>query len=173
VVADAGAGRAVAAAELTADGLAEAFAFCVTPEARTRAQALAEIVRRDDGVAMVVDAVHARLPLHAMRCARDDTHLATIWCQPCAQRLCVGCAGEHTGHVTQAYAWVDWSIRPPQSLIGKMLELVGDAATALGVGAEELQPRNAPPCDGVVLDGIDQDDVAGAPVHRRGRIRPA
>ncbi len=172
VIADAGAGRAVAAAELTADGLAEAFAFCVTPEARARAQALAETVRRDDGVAMVVDAVYARLPLHAMRCTHDDTHLATLWCQPCAQRLCAVCAGEHAGHVTHAYGWVDWSIRPPQSLIGKMLDLVSDAATALGVGAAELQPRNAPPSDGVVLDGIDRDDVAGAPVHRRGRARP-
>lgn len=165
VVTDAGAGRTIPADELTADGLAEAFAFCLGDEAKARAEALSTPLRAGDGVDLVVDGVHARLPLAAMRCTHDPTHLATVWCVTCVTMVCEACRERaHAGHETQSYRWVDWSIRPPQSLIGKLRELVSDAADAL-----RAEPRR----DGVVLGDADRDDDAeGAPVHRRIRQRP-
>ena len=123
------------------------------------------MLRADDGVAMVLDAVHRRLPLAAMRCAHDPQHLATVWCSVCVKMVCDACrAREHVGHATQPYRWVDWSIRPPQSLLGKLRELVSDATDAL---------RAAPRHDGVVLGDDDRDDDEdGAPVYRRVRARP-
>jgi sterol 3beta-glucosyltransferase len=166
VVSDAGAGRTLPADDLTADGLAEAFAFCASADAKAAAEDLATKLRAGDGVAMVLDAVHARLPLAAMRCAHDPQHLATVWCATCVKMVCDACrAREHAGHATQPYRWVDWSIRPPQSLLGKLRDLVSDATDAL---------RAAPRHDGVVLGDDDRDDDEdGAPVHRRVRARPS
>ncbi len=175
VVSDAGAGRMIAADELTAEALAEAFAFCAGDEARARAAELGDIVRKEDGVAMVLDAVHARLPLHAMRCVNDGTHLATVWCHACSARLCAACgARDHAGHPTHPYRWIDWSIRPPQSLIGKLRDLVSEAAAALRASDDDLLPRSRPYRDGVVLGDVDQgDEGTGAPVYRRILPRPS
>lgn len=168
VVSDAGAGRTIPADDLTAEALAEAFTFCLGDEARVRAATLRDSVRAEDGVAMVVDAVHARLPLHALRCVNDPTHLATEWCHADGQRLCEACrARDHDGHPTHRYRWIDWSIRAPQSLIGKLRDLVSETAAVLRATDDELQPRGAPHLDGVVLSDVDQGGEDGAPVYRR------
>jgi UDP:flavonoid glycosyltransferase YjiC (YdhE family) len=174
VISDAGAGRTIPADDLTAEALAEALTVVLGDDVRARAAVLSDAVRAEDGVAMVVDVVHARLPLPAMRCAHDVTHLATIWCHVCGKPVCESCrAREHGGHATHPYRWVDWSIREPKSLIGKLRDLMHDAATALRASDEELRPRSAPHTDGVVLGDVDRGGDTGGPVHRRVRPRPS
>lgn len=174
VVMDAGAGRTLPADELAAAALAEAFAFCLGGDAKACAERLGETLRADDGVAMVIDDVHGRLPLAAMRCASDAAHLATSWCATCGTVVCEACrTRDHAAHATHPYRWVDWSIRPPQSLLGKLRELVSDAAEALRADDEALVPRDVPRRDGVVLGDTDRDDDHGAIVYRRVRPRPS
>jgi hypothetical protein len=144
VVSDAGAGRTLPADDLTAEDLAEAFAFCVGDEAKACAETLAATVRADDAVAMVVESVHARLPLDAMRCATGQTHLAVVWCETCGKPVCDECrARDHAGHATQPYRWVDWADDEP-GLIDKLRDLVADATEALSF-------RDRPHREGVVL----------------------
>jgi hypothetical protein len=150
VVADAGAGRTIPADGLTVDDLADAFAFCVGDEARQHAEMLAETVRADDAVAMVVDSVHARLPLDAMRCATGETHLATVWCETCNEPVCDACrARDHAGHPTMPYRWVDWADEPEPGLLDKLRDLVVDASEALSL-------RDRPHREGVVLGDGDR-----------------
>ncbi len=173
MISDAGAGRTIPVDDLTAEALAEAFAVCLADDVRACAVTLSEAVRAQDGVPLVLDAVHARLPLHAMRCVGDPTHLATIWCHPCGKRLCDACrTRDHAGHVTYPYRWIDWSRRSPQSLVGKLRDLVSEAAAALRGTDDDLQLRDAPHRDGVVLSDVDQGGEDGAPVHRRLRPGP-
>ncbi|OJJ42220.1 hypothetical protein ASPZODRAFT_137412 [Penicilliopsis zonata CBS 506.65] len=70
MVAQAGAGpEPIPYACLTAEKLAAAIQFCLTPEATAAAQAIAATMRAESGVAAAVSSFHRNLPLDRMRCS--------------------------------------------------------------------------------------------------------
>ncbi|KAJ5238331.1 Sterol 3-beta-glucosyltransferase [Penicillium chermesinum] len=56
-------------AELTAENLANAMQFCLTPEAAAAAQGIAAKMQHETGVATAVNSFHRNLPLDRMRCS--------------------------------------------------------------------------------------------------------
>jgi sterol 3beta-glucosyltransferase len=166
VIADAGAGpEPVPAATITAESLAEAFAYALTPEARGKARSLGALVREHDGVDLVLRSLYRHLPVHAMRCASNPAHLATGYCQQCHQRLCEECRRRaHEGHRVHVYRYVDWSVRPERTMSGALRELIADAAQALRAGLTELIPGRAARTGGVVR-GVRDRALGGRTVR--------
>ncbi len=158
VIADAGAGpEPIPIHRLDSDTLAEAFEICRRAQVRERAAALGTAVRETDGVELVVRSVYRHLPAHAMCCASDPDHLATVYCDTCDQRLCPDCSRAlHSGHAVHPYGYVDWSVRPGRRLTEGMGELIGDAARALKAGLEEIMPKMGPWRHGVVFNDGDE-----------------
>ena len=69
MVAAAGAGpRPIPQQHLTADRLAEAIRFCLTPSANIAANAIAAYMRSENGVKSAVRSFHANLPLETLQC---------------------------------------------------------------------------------------------------------
>jgi sterol 3beta-glucosyltransferase len=166
VIADAGAGpEPVPASEVTSEALAEAFAHALTPGARAKAKRLGARVRQRDGVQLVLRSLYRHLPVRAMRCARNATHLATAYCEQCRQRLCEECRNTaHAGHRVLSYRYVDWSVRPERTVSGTLGELIADAAQALRAGLNELVPVGAVRRGGVVR-GVRDRAVGGRTVR--------
>jgi UDP:flavonoid glycosyltransferase YjiC (YdhE family) len=165
VVADAGAGPpAIPAGELTAEGLAEALQSCTRAEMRARARRLGARVRARDGVELVLASLRRHLPLHALQCAVDARHLASVFCEQCGLRLCQACVqARHAHHRVHPYRYVDWSARPPRTLSSAVRELIADAGGALRAGLDEMLPLAAPHRAGV---------VRGTREAATGRARP-
>jgi sterol 3beta-glucosyltransferase len=142
IVADAGTGpEPIPIARLDSAALAEAFEMCRQPLVRERARALGARLRETDGVELVVQSVYHQLHAHAMRCANDAEHLATVYCDTCGVRLCRDCGTAHAGHRIHSHRNVDWSARPARRLVGELGELMGDVAKALQAGLAEILPR--------------------------------
>jgi sterol 3beta-glucosyltransferase len=162
VIADAGAGpEPVPAVEITSESLAEAFAHALTPDARAKARLLGARVRERDGVDLVTRSLYRHLPVHAMRCANDASHLATVYCEPCRQRLCEECGTRsHAGHRVHGYRFVDWSVRPERTVSGTLRGLIADAAQAVRAGLNELVPLRAARRGGVV-HGVRDRAIGG------------
>jgi hypothetical protein len=174
VVADAGAGpQPIPIDALDSDRLAEAFRFCNDPHVRERAEHLGAKVRGSDGVELVVQAVYRHLPLHAMRCAHAEDHLATVYCETCAGCVCQACSrSAHAGHWLNQYRYVDWSARPRRSVVNELGDLVGDAARALQAGIEEILPHIAPHRHGVIFTDAEPpagEDASAGPVRKLQR----
>jgi hypothetical protein len=69
MVAAAGAGpKPIPYRALTAESLAEAITFCLTPEAGTAAGAISTMMRTESGVKNAVKSFHANLPNGDMQC---------------------------------------------------------------------------------------------------------
>lgn len=69
IVASAGVGpNPIPQKSLTAENLADAISFCLTPSAATAAQYLARKMDRESGVRAAVDSFHAHLPRNEMQC---------------------------------------------------------------------------------------------------------
>jgi len=153
VVCDAGAGpEPIPIDTLSAERLAEAFAACAAVATRTRAEELGSKTRATDGVELVFDSLRRHLSIPAMQCACDPEHLATMYCETCALRLCESCLRtHHAGHSAHPYRYVDWSVRGAQHLGQELGELIADAAEALRAGRDELKPLAPPNRQGVVL----------------------
>ncbi len=142
VVAKAGAGpEPIPIARLDSAALAEAFEMIRRPEMRDRAQALSARLRETDGAELAVQSVHRHLPSHAMRCANDPDHLATVSCDTCGVHVCADCGASHAGHRVRPQLYVDWGAHPARGLVGEAAQLVSDAAVALQAGLAELLPR--------------------------------
>ena len=141
-VANAGAGpEPIPIARLDSAALAEAFEMCRRPQMRERAHALGARLRETAGVELVVQSVYRQLPWHAMRCANDADHLATVYCDTCSVRLCGDCRTAHSGHLVRPNRYVEWGARPVRALVEELGDLMGDAAKALQAGLEEIMPR--------------------------------
>src|SRR5690349_11571181 len=70
MVAAAGAGpKPIHERKLTAENLADAIRFCLTPEAAVAAQGIAEKMSAEDGVETAVRSFHDNLPVESMRCS--------------------------------------------------------------------------------------------------------
>lgn len=153
VVAEAGAGPApIPIDELDVDRLAAAFAACADEGMRNRAYAVGARIRETDGVELVAQSLYRHLPVRAMRCSRSPEHLATIYCDRCAQRVCQVCADAyHAGHDVHPYRCVDWGAHPEHGLAKELRSLVADAAGALRAGLDELTPRGHARRGGVVF----------------------
>ena len=166
VIADAGAGpEPIPIDRLDSSRLAEAFEVCRRPAVLERAAALGTAIRETDGVALAVQSVYRHLPVSAMCCADDPSHLATGYCDTCDRRLCPECAGtSHAGHVIHPYRDVDWSVRPGRGLTEEMGDLIGDTVKALQAGLEEIMPSLGPWHHGVVFKRGDEPSDAEGPV---------
>jgi hypothetical protein len=69
MVAAAGAGpEPIPYNSLTAEKLADAIAYCLTPHAAIVAQSIADKINRETGVTAAVDSFHAHLPRQQMAC---------------------------------------------------------------------------------------------------------
>lgn len=69
MVAVAGAGpRPIPQKQLSAENLASAIRFCLTPEAATAAMGLSAKMKVEDGVESAVRSFHDNLPIDSMRC---------------------------------------------------------------------------------------------------------
>jgi hypothetical protein len=136
MVADAGAGpEPVAIGRLDSEALAGAFETCRGPEVRERAATLGARLRETDGAELVGRSLYRHLPVGAMGCSRDPEHLATMYCDTCARRLCADCGrAEHSGHEVRPRGHVDWGRRPARGLGGELADLIADGARALRAG---------------------------------------
>ena len=145
VVADAGAGPdPIPITGLNTAALTAAFDACRRPQVRERAQALGARLREIDGAELVVQSVYRWLPVEAMRCAIHPDRVATIECVACGQlRLCPECVPEHAAHLTRPCRYVSWDVHPDLGLVAELGDLVGDAATALQAGFDELVSKTA------------------------------
>ena len=137
-VARAGAGpQPIPFAELNPAKLAEAFRFCQTEESHKRAKEISTGIHQEDGVQAAVDAFHRHLPLDAMACQLDPSHLARRYCEDCRISLCLSCDAlvhEHEDrkdHDRTPWRWVDWGIRPPENLAEGIEQGLGHAAGEL------------------------------------------
>lgn len=173
VIASTGAGpEPIPARRLDCHGLATAFAACAQPQMRDRAAALGARIREVDGVELVVQSLYRHLPIAAMVCACEADHLATVYCEGCRLRLCQACASvSHRTHGVQPYRYVEWGVRPQQSIAREVAELLGDAANALRVGLEDLRPHAAPRREGVVFGDAEPPptDEPRGPVRKLTR----
>jgi hypothetical protein len=69
MIAAAGAGpEPIPQKSLNSQNLMEAIQFCLSPDASTAAQKIANKMRRESGVAQAVRSFHANLPLEKIRC---------------------------------------------------------------------------------------------------------
>lgn len=69
MVAAAGAGpKPIPYKSLTAESLAEAISFCLTPEAETAALAISAKMKTESGVKAAVQSFHSHLPMEGMQC---------------------------------------------------------------------------------------------------------
>jgi UDP:flavonoid glycosyltransferase YjiC (YdhE family) len=160
IVAESGAGPApVPIGALTAVTLAEAIAFALRPEVRMRALALGQELQAESGPDEAVAAFYRRLPLAAMRCRLDATHVARRQCEDCRLafcRLCDAIVHDHPARAThrrQALGHVAWDVSGSPSL----LDLLDRALTG------PPSPERAEMTAGVVLRG----DSAAARLHAR------
>jgi UDP:flavonoid glycosyltransferase YjiC (YdhE family) len=173
VVAGAGAGPdPIPARDLTAEALGAAFDACRQPQIRERARELGARLRATDGVELVMRSIERHVPVGAMACASDPDHLAVVFCETCALRLCANCAGSgHDGHVAHPYRYVDWHGPLPHGLVAEVGDLVGDAARALQTGLAELFPGAAVRRGGVIFsDGGEPSTTDwGEPVRKLRR----
>lgn len=62
---------------LTAQNLADAISFCLTPEAHAAAKAIASQMVCESGVSNAVHSFHANLPLEVMQCSLLPDHVAS------------------------------------------------------------------------------------------------
>jgi hypothetical protein len=70
MVAAAGAGpKPIHQTKLTAENLADAIRFCLTPKAAIAAQKIAAKMSAEDGVETAVRSFHDNLPVESMRCS--------------------------------------------------------------------------------------------------------
>ena len=172
IVAESGAGPApVPIGTFTAETLREAIAFALRPEVRARALALGERVRAQAGVEEAVAAFYRRLPLAAMRCSLDPTHLARRQCEDCALAFCRLCDAvvhddpARATHRRHPLGHVAWDVSGSPSLVERL-----ERALAGGLTQEPTESRSEPgplATQGVVLHG----DSTAARVH--GRPAPA
>jgi hypothetical protein len=174
IVADAGAGpEPIPIRRLESEALMAAFDACRRPQVRERASELGARLRATDGVELAVQSVERHLPAPAMCCSQDRDHLAVLYCDTCAVRLCENCCRtEHSGHVVHPYRYVDWGGRPPHGLVAELGELIGDAAQALQAGLAEVLPRVKLGHHGVVFSDGDEPSSAadnGGPVRKLRR----
>lgn len=63
---------------LTAQKLAEAISYCLTPHAVTVAQSIAGKIQQESGVRAAVDSFHAHLPQKKMKCDLNPGEVA-VW----------------------------------------------------------------------------------------------
>lgn len=173
VISSAGAGPApIPIEELDSEKLAAAFAACARPEVRERALSLGATVREADGVELVVQSLERHLPVGAMCCAHDPDHLAANYCDTCELRVCEACSStRHAGHAVLPYRYVDWGVREPHSIAAELRTLIGDAASALRAGLEELTPSAAPWRGGVIFGDSEapHGDEPARPVRKLAR----
>lgn len=143
VVSDAGGGPPpIPITRLDTAALTAAFETCRRAEVRERARSLGALVRETDGAELVVQSVYRRLPLEAMRCQSHPDRLARIECLACGHlRCCPECATAHASHLGLPCRYVDWSARPDHGLVEELGDLVGDAASALLAGVDEIVGR--------------------------------
>jgi len=64
--------------QLNTQNLADAIRFCLTPEASTAAQQIADKMARESGVRRAVASFHANLPMKNMRCD-ILSNLPAVW----------------------------------------------------------------------------------------------
>jgi hypothetical protein len=77
-----------------------------------------------------------------MRCQSHPDRLARIECLACGHlRCCPECATAHASHLGLPCRYVDWSARPDHGLVEELGDLVGDAASALLAGVDEIVGR--------------------------------
>jgi sterol 3beta-glucosyltransferase len=171
VVAEAGAGpKPIPIRRLNRDALTAAFDACRRPQVRERAAELGARLRATDGVALAVQSVERHLPVGALRCAHDAEHLAVLYCDTCALRVCADCyARYHADHVVHPYRYVDWGRRAPHGVVAELGELIGDAAQAVQVGLIELLPRVRSRHHGVVFSDGDESAEPAGPVRKLRR----
>jgi UDP:flavonoid glycosyltransferase YjiC (YdhE family) len=172
IIAESGAGPVpVPIGALTAETLAEAIAFAQRPEVRARAQALGEGVRAQAGHEEAVAAFYAHLPLVAMRCNLDPTHLARRRCEDCGLAFCRLCdAVVHDDparrpHQRQPLGHVAWDVSGSPSLLERLERALAGALTDPGPPESETEPGSWAP-EGVVLPR----DSAAAKLHGRPTV---
>jgi len=174
IVADAGAGpEPIPIRRLDGENLTAAFDVCRRPQIRERASELGARLRSTDGVELAVRSIERHLPLAAMSCSHDPTHLAVLYCDTCGLALCEEQARRaHSGHQVHPYRYVDWGRSPAHGLVAELGELIGDAAQALQAGLAELLPRRTNPGKhGVVLGDREEPSTAddGGPARKLRR----
>src|SRR5262249_2279460 len=140
---------------------------CESRDIRAKARKLGATIRKKDGAALTVASLYRQLPLPAMRCAQNLEHLATVYCEPCRQRLCEPClADAHAGHRSHPYRYIDWSVRPVRKVSRELRDFVADAIVAGGGALRRGAPLWGTPAAG---GGDGAPARSTAPCRRRDR----
>jgi len=127
IVAESGAGPVpIPIGALTAETLADAITFALRPEVRARAVALGEKVRAQPGHEEAAAALYKHLPLAAMRCSLDATHLARRRCEECGLAFCRLCDAvvhddaARATHQRHPLGHVAWDVSGSPSLVKRL-----------------------------------------------------
>ncbi|TMW59525.1 hypothetical protein Poli38472_004594 [Pythium oligandrum] len=109
--------------ELTTEKLRAAFSHLMDPEVRKRAEAMRDVMAREDGVEEAVKSFYRHLPLKHMKCDVDGERLATKWSTKDKIKLCDECEfvissrPENSLDDIILYHCVDYSARGPDTLL--------------------------------------------------------
>ncbi|KAJ3332125.1 hypothetical protein HDU76_001218 [Blyttiomyces sp. JEL0837] len=138
MIASIGAGPApVPYKRLTADRLASAIKFALTPEVAAKARTASIKIQSEDGVAEGVRSFHRHLPLDAMRCDVDPTRLAEVYVEDLDLKVSRWAAeilirnGRISINQLMTYRYAQWdpeSAKPPFD--------TGSGAVSVGGGAD-------------------------------------
>lgn len=135
--------------QLTSEKLRVAFEALESPELRTRAMTLRDLMRHEDGAGEAVRSFYRNLPLQHMRCDLDCGRAATMWSQKDKIRLCDECAFVVTSRPENStkdiveYTYVDYSARGPENVLEGAASGVGAFAHVFGSGFKDVIVRPA------------------------------
>jgi UDP:flavonoid glycosyltransferase YjiC (YdhE family) len=132
IVSNAGAGpRPVPIGLLTAETLAEAIRFALSPQVRERARELSRKVLAETGPEESVASFYRQLPLEAMRCSLDPMHLARRICETCNLAFCLVCDAvvhddpSRRHHRRDPLGHVAWEVSASPSMLQRLERAVG------------------------------------------------
>jgi UDP:flavonoid glycosyltransferase YjiC (YdhE family) len=169
IVSQAGAGPPpVPIAELTVETLAAGIGQVLRPEVETHAAALGERIRSEKGEEAAVAAFYRHLPLAAMRCDVDPTHLARYRCSECELSLCRMCdaviheAPERAAHSRGLIGHVAWKVSGSHSVLERL-----ERALCAPIDEDAAEPTEGGDPDALPPPALHGEESRLAELQRR------